>query len=120
VTASLRISKVEASRPLSAPRRQNSLSHRQLSREERRGKRDKRERGDEGRWRGGKREREEDRVRDKREEREEKREGRTREKVRVKSCGLYAAKVIEKKVISSVHLCRNVEYSEASIEQHRL
>jgi hypothetical protein len=59
-------------------------------------------------------------VRDKREEREEKREGRTREKVRVKSCGLYAAKVIEEKVISSVHLCRNVEYSEASIVQHRL
>jgi hypothetical protein len=38
VTVSLSISKVEANKPLSAPRRQNSLRHRQICRDERRGR----------------------------------------------------------------------------------
>jgi hypothetical protein len=52
VTVSLSISKVEANKPLSAPRRQNRLRHRHICRNERRGKRDRRRRDEErDRWR---------------------------------------------------------------------
>jgi hypothetical protein len=65
VTVSLSISKVEANKPLSAPRRQNSLRHRQICRDERRGEeRGIGEGGTRKRTDGGKSERESEREKD--------------------------------------------------------